>query len=147
MKRLLYLLLGLGLGASVFAIMYAFSSSRTSHGEALEALPELEPPATPVVVEAVRKRDLVQKISSGGVFKARIETHIIAQVSGSVVRLNVEEGSFIREGDIILEIDAEPYRIAYLKAKGSKDAFPTGIRGHCPAGQPDREGGPRQGRN
>ena len=120
MKRLLYLLLGLGLGASVFAIMYAFSSSRTSHGEALEALPELEPPATPVVVEAVRKRDLVQKISSGGVFKARIETHIIAQVSGSVVRLNVEEGSFIREGDIILEIDAEPYRIAYLKAKDQK---------------------------
>ncbi len=120
MKRLLYVLLGLGLGASVFAIMYAFSSSRTSQGEALEALPELEAPATPVVVEEVRKRDLVQKIASGGVFKARTETHIIAQVSGPVVRLNVEEGSFVREGDIILKIDAEPYRIAYLKAKDQK---------------------------
>ena len=102
---------------SGFSIFDDSAQSSSANGAALEKLPELEQPATPVAVEKVRKRNLVPKISSGGVFKARNETDIVAQVSGPVIGLHVEEGSFVRKGDVLLEIDSEPYQIAYLQAK------------------------------
>ena len=117
MKRVLYVAIGVALGVLAFAILDAFNPSMTSRGAALEVLPELEPPETPVVVEKIRKRDLVRRISSEGVFKASLEARVIARVSGQVTRLHVEEASFVREGDILTEFDAKPYRIAYLKAK------------------------------
>lgn len=117
MKRGYYIALGLVLGALSFGFWDTIGRPDTSYREPLEALPELIPPETPVVVETIRKRDLVQRITSEGIFKALIETHVIAQVYGTVVRLSVEEGSYVREGDVLVEVDGESYRIAYLKAK------------------------------
>ena len=34
-----------------------------------------------------------------------------------MIRLAVDEGSFVREGDLVLEIDPEPYEIACLLAR------------------------------
>ena len=105
------------LGALAFAFWEALDPPETSYLEPLEALPELIPPETPVVVEMITKRDLVQRITSEGTFSALIETQVIAQVNGSVVSLNIEEGSYVRQGDVLVEFDGESYRIAYLKAK------------------------------
>ncbi len=116
-KRLFYIVLGFGLGTVGFVVWNALNPSATSRDKALDAFPEFESPNTPVVVETVRKRDLVRRISSEGVFRPRIETRVVARVSGQVHRLHVGEGSFVREGDIVIEIDGEPYRIAYMKAK------------------------------
>lgn len=117
MKRILYIVLGLALMSLVYVILNTSDPSVTSHGETLETFPDLEPPKTPVVVKVIEKRNLVRRISAEGVFRSSIETHVIARVSGQVERMNVEEGSFVREGDVLLEVDVEPYRIAYLKAK------------------------------
>ena len=125
-KNLLYVLLGLGVGVSVWALVDDSTSTGTDaaadetprdEGRALDELPAIEPPVTPVAVEKVRRRDLVQRISSGGVFKAHRETDLVARVSGPVIRLAAEEDRFVREEDVILEIDPEPYEIACLLAR------------------------------
>ena len=118
MKRILYIALTLfGLGALAFAIVAKPAPSSTTDSPSLTALPELEPPATPVATQTVQKRDFVQQISASGVFKAWVETELVAQVSGPVSSLHVAEGHFVSQGDTILQIDAESYHLAYLQAK------------------------------
>ena len=83
MKRILYIALTLfGLGALAYAIVGESAPSSTADSPFLTTLPELEPPATPVATQTVQERDLVQQISASGVFKAWVETDLIAQVSG-----------------------------------------------------------------
>jgi len=65
----------------------------------------------------VQQRDFAQQIAARGVFKAHIETDLVAQVSGPVHSLHVAEGHFVSQGDTILQIDAQSYRLAYLQAK------------------------------
>ena len=117
LKKLLYIALALGLLVLLFAIFSDSTPSQNPRHESLETLPELEPPNTPVAIETIQHRDLVQKIISTGVFKAKMETAIVPQVAGQVRRLNVEESRFVSKGDTILELDAERYTIAYLQAK------------------------------
>ena len=117
LKKLLYIVSALGLLVLLFVIFSNSIPSQTPREKSLDTLPELEPPNTPVAVETIQHRDLVQKITSTGVFKAKMETAIVSQVAGQVRRLNVEEGRFVSKGDTILELDAERYAIAYLQAK------------------------------
>ena len=117
MKRILYIALTFGMGVLAYAIVGESAPSSTDDSQALTALPELEPPATPVATQTVQKRDFVQQISASGVFKAWVETDLVAQVSGPVSSLHVEEGHFVSQGDTILQIDAESYHLAYLQAK------------------------------
>ena len=117
LKKFLYLALALGLLVLLFAIFSDSAPSQNPRGEALEVLPELEPPTTPVAIETIQHRTLMQKITSTGIFKAKMETAIVPQVAGQVRRLNVEESRFVSKGDTILELDAERYTIAYLQAK------------------------------
>lgn len=117
MKRILYIALTFGLGALTFAIVGEPAPSPTDESQSLTTLPELKPPATPVATQTVQKRDFVQQISASGVFRAWVETDLIAQVSGPVSSLHAEEGHFVSQGDTILQIDAESYHLAYLQAK------------------------------
>ena len=117
MKRILYIALTFGLGALVYAIVSESAPSSTDDSQVFTALPELEPPATPVATQTVQKRDFVQQISASGVFKAWVETDLTAQVSGPVSSLHTEEGYFVSQGDTILQINAESYHLAYLQAK------------------------------
>ena len=118
MKRILYIALTLfGLGALAYVIVGESAPSSTGDSPSLTTLPELKPPATPVATQTVQKRDFVQQISASGVFKAWVETDLVAQVSGPVSSLHVEEGHFVSRGDTILQIDAESYHLAYLQAK------------------------------
>ncbi len=101
----------------LFAIFSDSTPSQNPRGESLETLPELEAPDTPVAIETIQHRTLVQKITSTGVFKAKMETAIVPQVAGQVSRLKVEESRYVSKGDTILELDAKRYTIAYLQAK------------------------------
>ena len=117
LKKLLYIALALVLLVLLFAIFSDSTPAQDPRGESLETLPELELPNTPVAIETLQHRTLVQKITSTGVFKAKMETAIVPQVAGQVRRLNVEESRFVSKGDTILELDAKRYTIAYLQAK------------------------------
>ncbi len=75
------------------------------------------PLETPVEVIRLKKQSLVESISTNGRTKALLKTKITSQVSGSVTELRVGEGEFVKKDSVLLEIEDESFRIAYLQAK------------------------------
>lgn len=72
-----------------------------------------------VRVEEVRPRDLVARVSATGHIEPKRAVDISADISGRVVRLPVEEGEDVREGDLLLVIDPTQYEAAVQQARAS----------------------------
>ncbi len=67
------------------------------------------PPATsaiPVRVTSVIRRDIADYLETNGSLEAENEVDIVARTTGPIVELNVEEGDFVREGQVLARIDA-----------------------------------------
>ncbi|CUT03962.1 biotin/lipoyl-binding protein [Candidatus Kryptobacter tengchongensis] len=73
----------------------------------------------PVKVDVARKGDLIQWISAGGLAKPAREIDIIPRVSGQIVNLNVYNGKFITEGELILKIDDTEFKMALKQAENN----------------------------
>jgi RND family efflux transporter MFP subunit len=61
------------------------------------------------------------KVHTQGTVKARTETNLVAEVSGTIIRVSrgFNSGGFFEKGDVLLEIDASDYRVAVATAQGS----------------------------
>lgn len=66
------------------------------------------PPAAliPVAVTSVIRRDIADYLETNGSLEAENEVDIVARTTGPIVELNVEEGDFVREGQVLARIDA-----------------------------------------
>jgi len=82
---------------------------RDSHSE--ENGKKDEGPRVPVEVAAVTTGDISAYFTSTATVEAEEETEVVAKVSGVVEELLVEEGDFVRAGDVLARLDDE--RIAY----------------------------------
>lgn len=65
--------------------------------------------AIKVTVEEVKKEDLTSITSASGEVKPRKNVNISAQVPGRIVKIGVEEGQIVKEGDFLLKLDATQY--------------------------------------
>ena len=72
---------------------------------------------TRVRAEAVEPRDLVSRVTATGHIEPKRSVEISADISGRVVRLPVEEGQDVEEGDLLLEIDPTQYEAAVRQAR------------------------------
>ncbi|MGM0633133.1 MAG: efflux RND transporter periplasmic adaptor subunit [Pseudomonadota bacterium] len=87
-----------------------------------------EPPSTPaeervvpVQTMAVRGANTTFRIASQGTVQPRTETVLVAEVSGRVESVSDQlvAGGFIREGDVILEIESADYQVAVEQARAA----------------------------
>ncbi len=92
--------------------------------------------AIPVEVAPVERRDISDYLETNGTLEAENEVDIVARIMGPIVELNVEEGMFVEEGEILARIDdretlaqleiarvsLEDARLAYERAKKSWEA-------------------------
>jgi multidrug efflux pump subunit AcrA (membrane-fusion protein) len=76
------------------------------------------PPPTEVEVTPVEARDVPSVREWIATLDGRVNAEIRAQVSGYLLRQNYREGSFVRQGDLLFEIDARPFEAALNEAKG-----------------------------
>ena len=60
----------------------------------------------PVAVTSVIRRDIADYLETNGSLEAENEVDIVARTTGPIVELNVEEGDFVREGQVLARIDA-----------------------------------------
>ena len=60
----------------------------------------------PVRVTSVIRRDIADYLETNGSLEAENEVDIVARTTGPIVELNVEEGDFVREGQVLARIDA-----------------------------------------
>jgi len=65
--------------------------------------------AVKVTVEEVKKDDLTSIISASGEVKPKKNVNISAQVPGRIVKIGVEEGQIVKEGDFLLKLDSTQY--------------------------------------
>lgn len=62
--------------------------------------------AIPVRVTSVIRRDIADYLETNGSLEAENEVDIVARTTGPIVELNVEEGDFVRAGQVLARIDA-----------------------------------------
>ncbi len=81
-----------------------------------------EAPATPappdVQVASVEQRDLPIEREWVGTLDGMVNAAIKAQVTGYLLRQNYTEGSFVRKGQMLFEIDPRPFQAAVDQAAG-----------------------------
>lgn len=82
--------------------------------------PPIAPPEPPTVtVERPVERKLDTYFEFTGYLRAAREVEVRAQVTGYLKSINFQEGRLVRAGDVLYEIDPEPYEAALLSAKAN----------------------------
>ena len=83
------------------------------------AKPSKQAPSSPVVeVATIEQRDVPVYGEWIGTLTGQVNADVKAQVTGYLLRRNYKEGSFVRKGQILFEIDPRPFQAALDQAKG-----------------------------
>jgi len=96
-------------GTVVFGM---FVSCRTAKEEAPAAAN-----ATPVKVITVAKQRIAEKLTYTGTLEAWQKINITPETAGKVAKIYVEEGQFVREGQLLAELDTESMRLQLKQAE------------------------------
>jgi multidrug efflux system membrane fusion protein len=64
-----------------------------------------EQPPVPVELVAAAPRDIPSYFNATGSLEAKRQVKLISKAGGQVVRLSVEEGNFVKNGQVLLELD------------------------------------------
>jgi len=96
---------------AVAGAIFVIGRSRTTEAAA---------PAAPRTVEvaAVEQRDLPIQREWIGALDGLVDADIKAQVTGYLLRQDYQEGSFVRKGQLLFEIDPRPFQAAVDQAAG-----------------------------
>jgi RND family efflux transporter MFP subunit len=79
----------------------------------------LSPPTTVAVVDVV-KQDVPLRMQWVATLDGYVNARIQPQVTGYLVRQNYVEGSFVKKGDVLFDIDPRPFQAALDQARGQK---------------------------
>lgn len=65
----------------------------------------------------LKKAPLVMYINTTGTAKAEKTVEVYPQVSGNIEKINVEENSYVKKGDVLFTIDNQEYELNYQSAE------------------------------
>jgi multidrug efflux system membrane fusion protein len=94
--------------AAVSAISIGCSSAAAPKSKAQAAGPAR---AVSVAVAAVQKQDVPVYLSGLGAVTAFNTANIKSRVDGQIMKVNVREGQDVRQGELLIEIDARPFEV------------------------------------
>lgn len=100
-------------GAVLLAAVLAWAFfGRAKAAKAVSARP------VPVVVVAARQGDMNQFLSALGTVTPLNTVTVRSRVDGQLVRVAFSEGQFVKEGDLLAEIDPRPFQVQLMQAEG-----------------------------
>ena len=76
------------------------------------------PPSPVVEVAAVEQKDVPVYGEWIGTLTGQVNADVKAQVTGYLLTRNYKEGSYVRKGQLLFEIDPRPFQAALDQAKG-----------------------------
>jgi RND family efflux transporter MFP subunit len=79
--------------------------------------PKTEESALPIKVTPAKRGDLVIKLKSPGEVVTEKKIVLKTEVSGTIKDLNVKEGKHVGEGELLLELDDQEYRLRLERAE------------------------------
>jgi RND family efflux transporter MFP subunit len=77
------------------------------------------PPAPEVLVTTVQPRDVPRVLERVATLDGFINANINAQVQGYIISRDYQEGSIVKKGDLLFQIDPRPFQAALAQAKGT----------------------------
>ncbi|MDR0590731.1 MAG: efflux RND transporter periplasmic adaptor subunit [Puniceicoccales bacterium] len=77
----------------------------------------------PVVVSKAVKRDFPIHLTSVGRCRAYNEVEVVSQVSGKIISVDFEEGSFVEQGQPLFRIDDRKYKAILKAAEADRDRY------------------------
>jgi membrane fusion protein, multidrug efflux system len=81
--------------------------------------PEAAPAAPEVLVTTVTPQDVPRVLERVSTLDGFINANINAQVQGYIVSRDYQEGSVVKKGDLLFQIDPRPFEAALAQAKGT----------------------------
>jgi RND family efflux transporter MFP subunit len=81
--------------------------------------PQAGPAAPEVLVTTVQPRDVPRVLERVATLDGFINANINAQVQGYIVSRDYQEGSVVKTGDLLFQIDSRPFEAALAQAKGT----------------------------
>jgi membrane fusion protein, multidrug efflux system len=79
----------------------------------------VQPPSSPLVeVATVEQKDVPIYGEWIGTLAGQVNAEVKAQVTGYLLTRNYKEGSFVRKGQLLFEIDSRPFQAALDQARG-----------------------------
>ncbi len=106
-NKLIYILLGVGLVLVIFAVI-GKKKGWIGEGEKTE-----------VNLEKAKKVDITEKVSASGMIQPVLEVKISPEVPGEIIKLLVEEGDAVTEGQLLLELKPDNLESALERARAS----------------------------
>jgi multidrug efflux system membrane fusion protein len=88
-----------------------------AHSQAASKDPAGPPPVS-VGVTTVQQKDMPYYLSGLGSVTAFNTVTVHSRVDGQLMRVNFQEGQFVKEGDVLAEIDPRPFQVALDQAQG-----------------------------
>jgi membrane fusion protein, multidrug efflux system len=93
--------------AGLCAILSGCSSNDPKQQKAQAASPR----SVSVAVATVQRQNVPVYLSGLGAVTAFNTANIKSRVDGQIMKVNFQEGQFVREGELLIEIDARPYEV------------------------------------
>src|ERR1044072_9561013 len=81
--------------------------------------PPVGPTAPEVLVTTVVPRDVPRVLERVATLDGFINANINAQVQGYIISKDYKEGSLVKKGDLLFQIDPRPFEAALAQAKGN----------------------------
>src|ERR1700724_3599242 len=78
------------------------------------------PSAPEVLVTTVQPRDVPRVLERVATLDGFINANINAQVQGYIISRDYKEGSLVKKGDLLFQIDPRPFEAALAQAKGTQ---------------------------
>ena len=105
---------------AVGAVAYTLYSNKTEMNEAANlAMKSSE--FISITTEKVAKKTVNRNFEANGVFEAHQELKLMSETSGSIVKILKRKGSYVKRGDLIVQVDDRLIRADYEIAKLNRD--------------------------
>jgi membrane fusion protein (multidrug efflux system) len=88
---------------------------------------QITPPPPEVLVTTVTARDVPVAQEAVAILEGFITPNINAQVLGYIISRDYKEGSVVKKGDVLFQIDPRPFEAALARAKGNLENARTAL--------------------
>ncbi|MFH0991233.1 MAG: efflux RND transporter periplasmic adaptor subunit [bacterium] len=122
MKTSYYLILAfIPIGILLWYLLKPSSSSDGTDVQQTEGSPTKSTQSTtevifPVDAALAHRGNLIKWLTATGTLRAKREAEIVARTSGEALQVEVHNGSFVRQGDLLMKLDEREKRISYDRA-------------------------------
>jgi membrane fusion protein (multidrug efflux system) len=104
---------------SRFVLVAALAVGASFVASCSRKAPQTGPPTPEVLVTTVAPRDVPRVLERVATLDGFINANINAQVQGYIVSREYQEGSVVKKGDLLFQIDPRPFEAALAQAKGT----------------------------